>query len=165
MRKVSAVLFAVIIFMSGCSAVSKQPYPVITNISFIAEVEYQNKILEYAVTISKNADYKIEILKDSEPTGFTATFKDENISFSYQGLEYKTALSSLADGLIIDLIYTCFDALPKNTPTNSKDDVFFIKNKTQKYDYTIFFSEAGLPIKMEEKNYSITVIFKSMKIL
>ena len=47
----------------------------------------------------------------------------------------------------------------------SKDDVFFASNKTSKYNYTIYFSESGLPIKMEEKNNSITTIFKSMKIL
>ena len=165
MKKVLCVILIIFVFLSGCSAVNKAPYPVISNISFVAEVEYQNKIFEYAVTISDTDEYKIDILKNGKETGFTVTFNNDKMQFSLQDLKYETSLSELPQGLFIDIIYTCFSSLPKNTPTESKDDLFLIENKTQKYDYIIYFTQSGLPLKMEEKNNSITAIFKSMKIL
>lgn len=165
MKRAAAIIISFILFLSGCNAVSKEPTPVISNISFTAVIEYQNKLLEYAVTISETDEYKLEVLKNGKPTGLTVIFKDEKIKFSHQDIEYESSVSELPDGLIIDIIYTAFNSLPKNTPTKSKDDVFYIKNITENYNYTIYFAETGLPIKMEEINNTITAIFKNMKIL
>ena len=165
MKKILSFVFAFLFSLSGCSAVNRAPYPVISNISFVAEIEYQNKIFEYAITISKTNEYKIDILKNGKETGLTIIFNNDKMQFSFQDLKYETTLSDLPQGLFIDLIYNCFNSIPKNTTTELDKDLFFIKNKTQKYDYKIYFSESGLPIKMEEKNNSITAIFKGMKIM
>lgn len=157
------ICFLGLILICGCNTSSKT-FAVTSGISFNAEVCYGEDLLEYKVTLLENGDCETEVLDNGIPTGFKTLVNSDGINLTLEDLEHKTSLSALPDGLIIDLFACCFkDA--KDKPVKELNHVLYTEGATEKYSYKIYLGETGLPIKIEENNFDISIIIKNASIL
>ena len=166
MKKIFCVFLALILFLisSGCENKAEQISAVTKGLSFNAEVTYNGSIFLYFVDIDQNLTTQIEALENGEKSGFKTVFSDEGIVFKYNDLEYKTSSASLPDGIITDFIYSVFKNAEEATAIASDSGNASITDKTDKYSFVLTVGATGLPIKIEEKNFGISVIIKNAAI-
>lgn len=165
MKRIFSFLVCSLILINLCGCKSNSGVAaIVSDISFKAEADYGGKKLEYAVKIDSAGNTETEILKDGKPSGFKVWNDGVNTVFTLDGIEYKTSLSSLPEGIIIDLFYICFkDAAGK--PVKAGENSFLVEGKTDKYNYEITLGETGLPLKLTESNLNISVIITNQSIL
>lgn len=165
MKKVFSFLICSIILINLCGCKSNSEVEAtVSDISFTAEADYGGKKLEYAVKIDSAGNTETEILKSGKPSGFKVLNDGVNTVFTLDGIEHKTSLSSLPEGIITDLFYICFkDAAGK--PVQADENSFLVEGNTDKYNYKITLGETGLPLKLTESNLNISVIITNQSIL
>lgn len=155
-----------IVLLCGCSATTSSVNAITSGITFNAEILYNNLSFCYSVTINNGSETIMESVEDSELPLANLHFSGNSLNIRYENLEYKTEISSLPKGIILDFIHSVFlDAKKNDKKVILKDDEYFIEGKTQKYDYKIYFGGSGLPLKIVDTENSITAIISNAKVL
>lgn len=163
MKKILIIVFCISFFIQGCKTKSPAVTPVTTGLEFIACISYQNENYQYNVKISQNGITEIETAFEPK---ITYLFTGGKLTISYNDISHETEIQEINNKLPIDLIYSVFNSL-SHTKTDPafKNDNCYIKGNTEKYSYICHFGMSGLPIKITESNYGITVIIKNASIL
>lgn len=163
MKKTLIIVFLLSFFIQGCKTKSPAVTPVTTGLEFIAKISYQNENYEYNVKISENGITEIETVFEPK---IKYLFTGGKLTISHNDISHETEISEINNKLPIDLIYSVFNSL-SHTKTEPvfKDNDCYIKCNTEKYEYVCYFGMSGLPIKITEINYGITVTVKNASIL
>ena len=149
-----------LIFLCGCTKPISQT-AILNNLQFDAEISSNDEKHNFFVSVNENGDTEMVCTDDLNISGTAFKFSQNGLTVSYNKLEYKTDINSLPDGINLDMLYCIF----KNTKTDrlkSENDLFFINGNTEKYKYKIYFGQTGLPIKIEEENFNISVLLKNV---
>jgi len=155
---ISGILIA-FLFICGCKNVSSDVTAVTSGLSFTAKTEIDNCITEYKVEIKKQGNMKITAEKPESIKGITAEFVNNNITFTYNGLEYNTDATVLPEGNVMGLIYNVFsDNNLNDKEINFKDDEIYITGKNGEYNYKLFIGQTGLPLGITEKSGTEIII-------
>lgn len=153
-------LFFIFLFCS-CNK-SSDVAAVTTGLSFTAKLSHQDKIYEYSYAFYKDGTAKADLISDKLTTSLF--FSDDTVKYSYMDLEHTQNLKLINENLIIDFIYKVLkDADGKKLDLNN--NCYSLTGKTDKYTYTIYFGETGLPIKIEEPQKNIEVLIKNPSII
>lgn len=152
--------------LSGCNNKSSEVTAVTSGLKFTAHTTYLEENYEYHITVTENGEMLTEVFDKEKNTILTAHFSDENVTLRYSDLEYKTEISALPQGLIIDFFYSVFcDTATKKDNVLFQNDQYLISGSTDKYKYKMFLGQTGIPIKITEENLSITAVLKNQALL
>ena len=157
------IIILLLFSIQGCKTKSPAVTPVTTGLEFIADISYQSDRYEYNVKINKNG---ITEIKSTFEPQLTYLFTGGKLTISHNDISHETEIQEINNKLPIDLIYSVFNSLShtKKDPV-FKNDNCYIKGNTEKYSYICHFGMSGLPIKITESNYGITVTIKNASIL
>lgn len=143
-----------ILLLSSCSVPKKNESPVLSGISFQAEVTRDSKTEIFLVKFHKNGDCELSFTKDGEPTGVGIFFSKNGANCFLNGTKLETNIGLLNEGLYADFIYSVFSAA-RNCKIKYSDGLPIIENTNGKYDFVITLSGSGLPLSIKEKNFGI----------
>ena len=157
------IIILLLFSIQGCKTKSPAVTPVTTGLEFIADISYQSDRYEYNVKINKNG---ITEIKSTFEPQLTYLFTGGKLTISHNDISHETEIQEINNKLPIDLIYSVFNSLShtKAEPI-FKNNNCYIKGNTEKYSYLCYFGMSGLPIKITESNYGITVTIKNASIL
>ncbi len=159
MKKIILITFSFLLILSGCIKKSPEVTPVTTGLNFNAEISYLDNTYEYSVKIDENANLEMTDSSDNEIKYF---FSGDKLTVSFGDISHETDISTLNNGLIIDLLYSVMNSIRKNGEDIISDGKnYYINGSTEKYKYTCFYGQTGLPIKITESNFAVTVIIKN----
>lgn len=163
MKIIILLVVSFLIFLSGCTNTCPEVTPVTTGLKFNAEISYLNNTYKSNVKIDENGN--LEMSTDSAPQ-IKYFFSGDKITLTHNEISHETEISSLQNGLTLDFLYSVFKSLSKSGEKTLTDkDKYYIKYDTEKYKYTCFFGMSGLPIKITESNFGITVLIKDATII
>lgn len=154
-----------LILLSGCKALAVNTVPKLTGIKFTAKIESNVSNSEFNVTVFENGDTELTSLSE-ELSEISYLFTPSCVTVSYNGLEYKTDSPTLPEYSFTDFVYSVFSTAAKNRPTLYKDgEKYCLSDKNDKYKFTLYFSENGLPLSAEDTENGITLIIKNPEAL
>ena len=157
MKKALCLLFSLLIFCSGCDSKSSGVTAVTSGLSFDAKLIFSGKETIYTVNIEKDGTTEIIL-----PSGAVFVFSDNTYTVSYDGISKTADLSSLNKNLYVDFFYSLFKAVrEKDCKVTAKDNRYLLECNTEKYDFTLFIGQSGLPIEVNEKNFGFKAVFIS----
>ena len=155
MKRTLCLLFSLLIFCSGCDSKSSGVTAVTSGLSFDAKLIFSGKETIYTVNIEKDGTTETVL-----PSGTVFTFSDDTYTVNYEGLSKNAKLSSLNKNLYVDFFYSLFKALRENDcKVTVKDERYLIECNTDKYDFTLFIGQSGLPIEVNERNFGFKAVF------
>lgn len=160
MKKLFCLLFLICIFCSGCKNKSPGVTPITSELSFDTEIEYLGETEKYSVVFETDS---VSVFCQS--TGVNTVFKDDTATFSFDSISHETKIENLPKELIIDLFYEMKTGIEKTSDIKLKNNEYYIDFKTDKYNFSICFSQTGLPLKITEKNNGIYFEITNTKIL
>ena len=169
MRNIS-VLLLICFFLTGCSnaEIGKKIVPITNQIYFTAEIKTANTTFNYYVEINKDSEIYMEYINknDTSPAGFDYDFKNNTVIYKYKELVFKTDISELNTSSTIDFIPSVYKYfIEKNPEIYFSNQNYLIDGKTEKYDFTVYFGQTGLPIRLEERKNNIAITITNSGII
>lgn len=164
MKKLLSITISLFFIFSlcNCNKESSDVTAVTTGLSFTAELSYKNQTFKYDYKIFK--DGSAEALLHLDKTETKIFFSENSIKYDFNNLEYTQSLNNLNENLIIDFIFSVMkDASNKKVYT--QNEYLCLEGKTDKYDYKMYLSEMGIPLKIEDKQKGIQVIITNQALL
>ena len=160
MKKVLFTAIFLLLFLSGCKTKSPEVIPITTGLKFNAQIFYLGNNYEYNVVIDSNSNCEIT----DNSTNIKYYFQGSKLTIEYNGISHET--DSLSDKLPLDLIYSVFNSINHSTAKPiTENNNCYIKSADEKYSYTCYFGMSGLPVKIEESNFPVTVDIKNCTII
>ncbi|MBR4123475.1 MAG: hypothetical protein IKT93_03570 [Clostridia bacterium] len=160
MKKIICLIFLVLLSFSGCAKKSPEVTPVTTGLKFNAQITNGEQNLNCSVKIDANGNMQMKIDQ------IEYLFSGNTITINYADISHKTELSAFPKNTFADFLYVIFNSVSKSGKdviTNDKE--YYISNSTDKYEYTCFFAQTGLPLKITEKNFGITALITGAQII
>ena len=149
----------------GCKVKSPNVTAVTTGLSFSAEMLIDGVKYKYDTEILQDGSIKMAATEPENIKDLIISISQGKIKACYKGLEYNTDIGELPNGVVIDFLYCVFtDINSNNKKVSVKEDEFYIKGNTEKYDYTVAFGQSGLPLKIIDKS-GIDIIIKNACII
>ncbi len=164
MKKILLILISLCLIFSGCNGYNKSSNvtAVTTELSFIAKLSYGENNYDYSVVIKKKGIIEMKYISKSGETGTDYIFQNGSVTYSYNGLSYKTDISSIPHSSVSDFIYTVFkETESQKNNVCYKNQEYYIKGETDKYKFKITLGQTGLPIKISDSKMGISVIIKN----
>lgn len=150
-----------IIFITGCKTKSPEVTPVTTGLEFVSEIKYLNEIHKYKVNIDRNGNMEMRSMLSPN---IDYLFTGGKVTVTFDSITHETELSTLSNKLTIDLLYSVFNSVSKDKTAVYNKEKHYIKGNTNKYFYTYTFGMTGLPIKITEENFGVTVMITDCSI-
>ena len=152
------------LLITGCST-KNEIIPVLTKISFTAQIDYYNENYSCNTNIDDNGVMTVEVISPESIEGMLITFTDSEISAQYKGITYTPKTESMPIGSVTQLMYDIFDDVSKTVETVSAgEENCVIKGKADGREYSFTFSPAGLPLVLEIPNDSFKITFENVTI-
>ena len=164
MKKIFLALISLCLVFSGCNGYNKSSVvtAVTTELSFVAKLSYGENTYDYSVLIKENGITEMKYLSKSGETGTDYIFQNDSVTYSYNGLSYKTDMSAMPNSSVSDFIYTVFKETEKQKNNVSyKNQEYYINGETDKYKFKITLGQTGLPIKITDSKMGISVTIKN----
>ncbi len=168
MKKIFLILLSLCLVCSGCSGYKKSSAvtAVTSGLSFTAKLSYDGKNYNYSVKIDKNGTTEIKNISANEKTGTDYIFENGTVTYKYNKLSYKTNISDIPQSSVADFIYTVFkETESKRNNVSYKNEEYYIKGETDKYKFTVYLGETGLPIKITDTKMDVLVIITESTLL
>lgn len=157
MKKLLFVLPIIIFTLCSCTKKSPDVTAVATGLSFTAEIKQGKKDYVYDVVIDKNGAMT---LKSQDDKKLSFYFCGNTLNKRYDDIEFSSTVSSVAKNDTCDLLFDVFSDVKTNRSIYTKNNRYYQKGETQKYSYTLHITKSGIPLKLEESRFGITVLFK-----
>ena len=160
MKKIISILLG-LVCLCGCS--SGQTKPVLTEISFTAEITYYNEVYTLEAQMLKDATLVATIIEPEELKGLTLTVTKDGISAEYLGLTYKANEATLPFSKTVwDVYLPLLNII--NTPDLVANGDGILTGEAENQKYTLTISPTGLPQTLELKDKRLLVRFYNTKI-
>jgi len=149
--------------LSSCNNKSPGVTAIASGLSFSAQINDNGLCYTLYVEIDEKNNTENEIISDSSLKGMKIIFNESDTVINYKELEI--APEWLPQNMHLDFIHSVFyDIKQKQQNPELKNGEYVIEGKTEKYDYRLLLGGSGLPIKIEDKSNSISVVIKDAKI-
>lgn len=168
MKRIFLILLTFCLVFSGCSGYKKSSAvtAVTTGLSFIAKLSYEDGNYDFSVKIDEKGITEIKNISNEEKVGTDYIFEDGTVTYRYNELSYKTNINSIVESSVADFIYTVFkETENKRNNVSYKNEKYYIKCETDKYKFTIYLGQTGLPIKITDTKKGVSVIIKNATLL
>lgn len=155
MKKVLTVVSILIFFLTGCKALSPDVTAVTTGLEFSAKVIAYEE--EYNLFITVFEDATVEIINLSNEAAYKLLGNE--ITISYGDIEYKTELSKTIENSVIGYIFSVLSSADdKKDDVLFKDGEYYLCDKGDGFDYTMYLGQTGLPLKLIDTAHDTEII-------
>lgn len=160
MKKIICLIFLILLSFSGCAKKSPEVAPVTTGLKFNAEITNSEQKLNCSVKIDANSNMQMKIDQ------IEYLFTGNTVTLNYGDISHQIEISSLPENTLTDFLYSVFNSVSKSDKNVMSDgEEYYISSSTDKYEYTCFFAQTGIPLKITEKNFGITVFISKATII
>lgn len=162
-KKVLSLFLLTLIFCSGCAQKSPKATLVAKGLSFNVEITESEENFKYSVIFSNKGEMKITDLNKKEPR-VNYIFSEDTVTVCHNELTHKIQLENM-NITSIKFLYEIFKYVNQNECTvKFKNDQYFVSEKTEDYDFTLYIGQSGLPIKLTEENYGFNINFSNVSL-
>ena len=146
MKKIVLSLMCLIL-LCGCG--KKQSVDVtLESVSFDAAITYGSYNCTCNITISGGGMLASTILSPESIAGTTLSYDGENLTVNYMGLEYMPEMPISGDAAN-DIINKILQSASSGAKSAERvDDSFVLEGEVSGYEYSLFVTEAGLPLSL-----------------
>ncbi len=163
MKKIylSVIFLLFILCFSGCKSLDKGFYPVITDISFEAQINTNGESYSYNTVSDKNGNISFKALSPDDIKDFGYYIGKEKCEISFG--EVSSVIEREETGPL-GAIYEIFQ-FAKNNSNNAKadNDMYIISGEIDAGKFKMIFAESGIPISAEISNGTV-IYFKNVKL-
>ncbi len=151
------------IFLVGCG--EKQEVEVtIASVSFDAAITYGSHSLACEMTLSEGAVMHSEVKAPESIAGTTLTYDGETLKINYKGLEYVPELP-IEQETANDIINKIFRSVATGGKNAQKEDGnFVLRDEVAGKEFTLYVTEAGLPLSLTCPDASLTAEFSNVTV-
>lgn len=162
MKKVLVLFGFLIFFLAGCKTLSPDVTAVTTGLEFSAKVMAKEEEYNLFVTVAQDGSISISDLE----SGATFSFEKEQITVSLDGINYKTELSQNLENSVIGYIFSVLkSASLKQDEVYFKDGEYYLCDKAESFDYTLYLGQTGLPLKLCDTEHNIQIDISNAAII
>lgn len=152
-----------LLLICGCSE-RKDISPVLNNISFTAETQYENAAFSCDVTVNDDV-LKSVVSKPDEIKGLCFEVTKNKIEVQFSGITYEPSLESLPQSAVIKILYNVITDVKDSKTLNCNDKNCEISGRVDGYKYTFNFSPSGLPISLYIDELNLKIEFKNVTVI
>lgn len=153
MKKVLCLTFAFLLLLSGCQKGTITP--ICENLGFNAHISYFNEKYICPTVISGDGTMTVKVTEPEILNGLTLTYtNDGNVTATLGSVTYTPSAQSSYYVGITDCMAGAFREIKGQTIEN-KGDTFVFEGNFNSKPYRIYFTDKGIPIKIETGNMLI----------
>lgn len=147
----------------GCSE-KKDVTPVLNNISFTAETQYESTSFSCDASVGDDA-LKLVVSKPEEIKDLCFEVSKNKAEVQFSGITYNPSIDSLPQGSIIKILYNVINDVKDGKTLNRNDKNCEIIGRAGGYKYLFIFSPSGLPISLYVDELNLKIEFKNVTII
>lgn len=159
MKKI-LVLPLMFVFLCGCSKKSTVA-PIVNDISFEAEIEYDESQFICDVIIEENV-FDITVTEPQNISGLRFVLSGDEVTVDFEGILYSKAIDDLSDNSVSKILFKVFSDINNGKFAEYDGENCKISGKTDDYEYDFTFSPSGLPIDLEIDDLDLIIDFKNV---
>lgn len=153
MKKVLCLTFAFLLLLSGCQKGTITP--ICENLGFNAHISYFNEKYICPTVISGDGTMTVKVTEPEILNGLTLTYtNDGNVTATLGSVTYTPSAQSSYYVGITDCMAAAFREIKGQTIEN-KGDTFIFEGNFNSKPYRIYFTDKGIPLKMETGDIKI----------
>lgn len=156
------ILFLPLLFVLLCGCSKKTTVaPVLNNISFEAEIEYNENQFVCDVDIKENV-FDITVTKPENINGLNFVLSDSGVTANFNEISYSKDIDLLPDTAIHKLLFNVFCDVSNGKFAEYDSENCVISGKTDGYEYNLLISPSGLPINLEFDDIDLKIFFNNL---
>jgi len=153
LKKVLCLTFAFLLLLSGCQKGAITP--ICENLGFNAHISYFNEKYICPTVISSDGTMTVKVTEPEILNGLTLTYtNDGNVTATLGSVTYTPSAQSSYYVGITDCMAAAFREIKGQTIEN-KGDTFVFEGNFNSKPYRIYFTDKGIPLKMETGDIKI----------
>lgn len=158
---ISAIIILLAFCFSGCKAVVSGFSPVVSNISFEAQIDTPEDSFLYEASSDKDGNISFKAISPDEIKDFCYFIGKENCEISFGDVVSPAPKEKTG---VLGEIYDIFAFSQKNCKTAKKDnDMYILSGESDFGKFKIIFAQSGIPISAELSDGTI-IYFKNVKL-
>lgn len=162
MLKKLLVLPLVLLLLCGCTN-RKKVEPILNNISFNAEIKYDDN--KYVVNASVKDDaLNIVVIEPNRIKDLTFVIDKNGATAKFGGVEFVPRISSLPQGAVVNIFYKIINDINNIKTADYCGDNCVVESSVDNIEYNFKFSPSGLPISLNIDEFDVEIIFKKVTI-
>lgn len=159
MKKI-LVLPLMFVFLCGCSKKSTVA-PIVNDISFEAEIEYDESQFICDVIIEENV-FDITVTEPQNISDLRFVLSGDEVTVDFEGISYSKAIDDLSDNSVSKILFKVFSDINNGKFAEYDGENCKISGETDNYEYDFTFSPSGLPIDLEIDDLDLRIEFKNV---
>lgn len=165
MKKIALLLLA-FLMLCGCSRYGDNIKPILSGISFTANISFYNEAFVCDGLIDKEHNLKLIVKEPENIEGLTFSVENEIVTAEYKGITYTPSTGASPFGSAAENIYFVLsDAKERLYPVTRNADSFIIQSAKDDAYYKITLAPTGLPLTLEYPSKGLTVSFMNLTII
>ncbi len=162
MLKKLLVFPLVFLLLCGC-AQNKKATPILNNISFTAEIDYDDSEFKARATVADGA-LNLVIIEPQEIKDLILNITKNGVTAEFKGVTYTPDISSLPQGAIVQVLYNIINDISSGKMANCDNENCEISGRVDGYKYDFKFSPSGLPISLKVDDFDLEIEFKNVTV-
>lgn len=152
--------------LCGCSKYKGDIKPILSGISFTANISFYNEEFVCDGWIDKEHTLKLIVKEPENIEGMTICVKNGIVNVEYKGISYTPNTETFPFGGVSEYFYAVLsDARERLYPVNHNSDCYYIESAENDKYYKITLSSTGLPLVLEYPSEGLTVLFMNLTII
>ncbi len=148
--------------LAGCG--KKEVTPTLDGITFDALVNMNGYSCICEIDLSGGGIFKSKVTDPLAIAGTEVTYDGSDVTITYMGLSYSPEMPLPGETLNDILALVLQSVATGSADAQEKDGSFIIEGETAGYDYTLYVTEAGLPLSLNCPRANFTAEFSNVKI-
>ncbi len=155
------VLPLLLVIFCGCSQ-PKQISPILNDISFEAQISYENENFVCDTTLLDDT-LNFSVIKPDEIKGSSLTLSENSVKAEFNGLSFEPDINSIPQGAVIKVFLEVLKDV-KDKKIDCNDNNCIINGSVSEYEYKFVFAPTGLPISLTIDELDLEIDFKNVTV-
>ncbi len=151
-----------LLLLCGC-AQNKTATPILNNISFTAEIDYDENEFVADITVAEEA-LNLAVIEPQEINGLILNITKNGVAAEFKGVSYTPDISSLPQGAVVQILYNILNDISSGKTASCDNENCTITGRVDGYKYEYEFSPSGLPISLKVDALNLEIDFKNVTI-
>ena len=157
------VLPLALLILCGCSQ-SAGVTPVLDNISFTANVKYDNDSYVCDATV-KDGALNLVVTEPREIKGFTLSVDKNGTQAKLNDVEIALDTATMPQGAVAQVLFDVVSDAKNKETTERTDGNYEISGSVSNNDYIFIISPTGLPLNLKIENINFEIEFQNVTII
>lgn len=162
-KKALPTIIFLLIFLCSCKE-SVDFTPTLRQIEFTVQTVWKDTNYLFSVVTDNELNATVTVQEPTAIEGLKMTFSPQTVKTEYRGIKNELPLSAFDESSLFAVVYSILLQTDKSqNKIERQEENILIPCEITGTDYRIYFSETGLPLKIESPD--TTILFKGISIL